>query len=309
MKATRLLCAALGLAAWVAAGCDEGFQTGGSRLGPAPAQSAAGDTEIAELRQDNTALRAKVNELQVSLTSAQAATRRSDERCRKLQDQAAKAAGIPAATIKKLNGEVARLSGENASLKARNTKLQGDLSKGAAMNRQLLSRAQQAEANAGEANKQRLAEQAERKKTGDDVARMAKMVEALRQEVIKRNNQITALELRLTGKATTKAEPPPVWPSGTPAIPPAVPPKHVEVGARLLQVRGDQGRINAGTAMGVYRGMKMAVYRGTKFVAFFLVAEVDLKSAAGFILGRKTDPKVGDKIVSLPPTSPPKKGG
>jgi hypothetical protein len=309
MKETRLLCAALGLAACLAAGCEEGFQTGGSGLSPAPAQPAASDAELAQLKQDNTALRAKVSELQASLTSAQAEARRADERCGQLRNQLAKATQVPAATLKKLNGEIARLSAENTRLKARSTQLQGDLGKAAATNRQLLGRAQQAEADAAEAKRQRLAEEAERKKTGDDVARMAKMVEALRQEVIKRNNQITALELRLTGKATAKAEPPPVWPSGTPAVPPAVPPKYVEVGAKLLQVRGDQARVNAGTAMGVYRGMKMAVYRGTKFVAFFLVAEVDLKSAGGFLLARKADPKVGDKVVSLPPASPPKKGG
>lgn len=303
MNATRVSCAVLFLAALTAPGCEEPAEVRPPRVSPEPSQLAAANAEIARLKEENAELVAKANGLEVKLAANEEALGQANARLKRQAD-ALQAAGTATQTLSKLKDDNARLSTDNEKLKGQVDKLQADLGKATTANQQLTGQVQQAHKDIDALKKKGLADQQQARKTAADMARMTKMVEALRREVTQRDRQISGLEMRITGKAPAKPEPPPVWPNGTPAVQPAQPPKYVEVAARLTQVRADQGRINAGSAMGVHRGMKMAVYRGPKFVAFFLVVDAQLQSAGGFIIGRKIDPKPGDKVVSLPPTQP-----
>lgn len=289
MKATGFLCVAAGLLAWMSLGCEGDPKT--RTISPDPdrplvrrnaqlvKENKKLSVDLEKATGDNADLRTERQQLRSDLTEAQRLAAKASELVRKQQAEAKKAEQEATKAFENLQGE-------KQELVTSMTKLQG-------LVKQLTDRI-----NRGSKVKPpTAAELAKAQETVKSLkqarANDARTVQTLRQEVAKRDEKITALEMRLAGKTGAKMEPVPVTPGQTP---PAA--GDVKITGRLILVRGDMGRIDVGTALGVKRGMKLAIYRADKFVAFFQVSEVTERSAGGFIVARKLDPKVGDRVSS-----------
>jgi len=305
MKAMRLLCLTLSFVGLTAAGCQPIDWPGGTGKHKPPAQDSPEGlaAEAERLKTDNADLRRRLGEEQVRVETAREMLGRANDTIKAQHAEAKRDADRDAATIKKLEADKAKLRGDLEALAAALKKLRDGLKTRSDARVDLLGRLEQAHRAVEELKLLRKADELHVKDVRDQITRIGKLAETLRAEVAKRDRRIDALEVRLFGKATPKPQPPPVWPAAKTATRPAATTQAqgtVKINARLIMLRADMGRIDAGSALGVKLGMKLGLYRDGKFVAFFQVAEVDLETAGGFILARKTDPKVGDRVISLP---------
>ena len=280
MKATGFLCVAAGLLALMSLGCEGDPKARTISPGPDRAlvrRNTQLSSDLAKAKGDNADLRRERLQLRSDLTEAQRLAAKASELVRKQQAEAKKAA-------QEATKAFGKLQGEKQELVTSVTKLQGLIKE--LTDRMKRSAAVKPPTAAELAKAQETIKALSQARATDE-----RTVRTLREEVAKRDAKITALEMRLSGKAGAKIEPVPV----TPGLKPPVA-GDVKITGRLILVRGDMGRIDVGTALGVTRGMKLAIYRADKFVAFFQVSEVTEKSAGGFIVARKLAPKVGDRV-------------
>ena len=119
--------------------------------------------------------------------------------------------------------------------------------------------------------------------------RVEKQAVFLREEIAVREARIERLEEQLAaGGISTKDEEAAVVSVGPGGA----------ISGRIDIVREDLAQINVGSAKGVKPGMKLIISRGDQFVGYLRISEVDISSAAGFVVDKRLDPMKGDKVAS-----------
>lgn len=302
MKTRMLWCVPLAGLALLAAGCEPvaPVQPQPARpVGPSPNELAQG-RRIEQLTGENQQLQAELQQSRSEHTVALS-------RARAAEDVARSKAGQSSTAAKLADDSIRRLRGENDQQRSQITTLRGQI---ADLRKQLGESTQGAGAMQSELATARgdlktvqtaRAEQTQRADLAEaKLTQLEKYAADLRQQVIKRDRTITEMELKAGGKAGYKPEPPPVWPAKPEPGKMPVSAAAFEAKARLTVVSGDTGRIDAGAALGVAKGMRLAVYRGEKFVAYFQVAEARTDSAGGFLVQQKLTPQVGDTVMAPP---------
>lgn len=124
-----------------------------------------------------------------------------------------------------------------------------------------------------------------------DLLRHERELAVLRADLARRDAQIAQLQA-----AKQPIQPSPAKPAGPPSVTPAKP-AGPAIQGEIIQARADMARANVGSAAGVSKGDKLPIYRGQQLIGQLHVAEVTTKESAGFIVDRKTDVKVGDRVI------------
>jgi len=119
--------------------------------------------------------------------------------------------------------------------------------------------------------------------------RVEKQAVFLREEIAVREARIGQLEEQLAAGGISAKD-------SEAAAAPVAP--DTAISGRIDIVREDLAQINVGSAKGVKPGMKLIISRGDQFVGYLRISEVDINSAAGFIVDKRLDPMKGDRVSS-----------
>jgi len=164
----------------------------------------------------------------------------------------------------------------------------------------LSAQAAEAEAKLKTAEEQTRKWEIDKAQLQKDLVRHEQELAVLREEIAKRDarlEQLAAKPPAARPKPPAATPKPPAAASKPSAETPKPPPPGTTISGEIIQSRADMARASVGSAVGVVRGAKLPIYRGQALIGYLHVSEVSPKESAGFVVDRRQEVKVVDRVL------------